>query len=265
MTKIVTIVQARCGSSRLPGKILMPVLGQTTLYRMIERLEKSKLKGTIVIATTDASEDDIIVNACENAGWEYYCGHEHDLLDRHYQVASKYNADIIIKIPSDCPLIDHRIVDKVIRYFLDHKLDYVSNLHPPTYPDGNDVEIMTITALEKAWMEANAAFEREHTTPYIWENPSLFSIGNVTWEKGLDYAMSHRLTLDYGEDYNCIKAIFEALYPYDCDFSLDQILKLLENRIDIFEMNKKYAGVNWYRHHLDELKTIESSQTKILM
>ncbi len=264
MNNVVTIVQARCGSSRFPGKILHPVLGESLLFRMIERLEFSALKGDIVIATTTSSQDDIIEKLSLDKGWKYFRGDETDLLDRHYQAAKMYEADIVLKIPSDCPLIDYRIVDSIIAYYLSGDYNYVSNLHPASFPDGNDVEVMSFQTLEKAWLRAEKDFEKEHTTPYIWERPDQFKIGNYLWESGRDFSMSHRLTIDYPEDYEFITAVFDALYPSNPSFSLTDILSLLEKRPDIFKINHDYAGVNWYRNHLNDLKTIDNSKTKII-
>lgn len=257
-------MQARMSSTRLPGKVMLPVLGKSLLERMMERLNRSKLAGTIVVATTQDGEDDVIAQLCADNGWNCFRGDKYDLLDRHYQAAKFYNAGIVLKIPSDCPLIDHRIIDEVIKYFLGHDFDFVSNLHPATYPDGNDVEVMTFEALEKAWREATRDFEREHTTPYIWEHPEKFSTGNFVWPTGRNWSMSHRFTIDYPEDYAFIKAVFDALYPDNPDFSLENILDLLEQRPDIYQINAAYAGVNWYRHHLKELHTIDHSQTKMI-
>lgn len=264
--KIVTVVQARCSSSRLPNKILLPLVGKELLLRQIERISFSKLAGTIVVATSTESADDIVEKLCLENNILCFRGNLTDLLDRHYQAAKLYNADAVVKIPSDCPLIDFRIIDKVLDYFVrnNDKYDYVSNLHPATYPDGNDVEIMHFSVLEKAWKEAEKDFEREHTTPYIWENPQIFKIGNVVWETGKDYSMSHRFTIDYPEDYQFIKEVYERLYPNNPYFSLDDILNLLESKPELKKINEKYNGVNWYRNHLDELKTISPNQTKII-
>jgi spore coat polysaccharide biosynthesis protein SpsF len=170
----------------------------------------------------------------------------------------------VIKIPSDCPLIDPEIIDKVILYYINNKenFDFVSNLHPPSYPDGNDVEIMSFQTLENAWINAKKDFEREHTTPYIWENPDKFRIANITWETGLDYSMTHRFTIDYKEDYEFIKKVYSELYEDNNRFGLKDILALLENKPEIKKINEIYTGVNWYRDHLDELKTISPEQTK---
>ena len=262
MKKIVTVIQARSGSTRLPGKVMLDLLGKPLLLRMIERVQASKLAGTLVIATTGEKEDDVIAELCAQNNFNCYRGHSFDLLDRHYRAGKLFKADAVVKIPSDCPLIDMAVIDRVLQYFLDNDYDYVSNLHPATYPDGNDVEVMKFTALEKAWQEADKNFEREHTTPYIWEHPDKFTLANLPWETGLDYSMSHRWTIDYPEDFAFIKAIYEHLYPVKRDFGLQDILNLTEKRPDIFALNSKYAGVNWYRNHLDELKTIGAEQTK---
>jgi spore coat polysaccharide biosynthesis protein SpsF len=262
LKKIVTVIQARSGSSRLPGKVMLEISSKPLLLRMIERVQASKLAGTIVIATTEEKEDDIIAALSAKNNLHCYRGSSLDLLDRHYQAAKLFAADAVVKIPSDCPLIDPAVIDKVLQYFTANDFDYVSNLHPASYPDGNDVEVMKFAAIEKAWKEATRALEREHTTPYLWENPDKFSLANVSWETGLDYSMSHRWTIDYPEDFAFIKTIYEHLYPANPHFGLQDILNLTNERPDIFAINNKYAGVNWYRNHLDELKTIGAGQTK---
>ncbi len=264
---VVTVIQARTSSTRLPGKVLLPLFGDTLLARMIERVSLAKRIGKIVIATTTSEEDAQIVEWCQQNQIEVYQGSKSDLLDRHYQVAIKHKADVVVKIPSDCPLIDPGVIDNVIGFYLlnQNKFDYVSNLHPATFPDGNDVEVMSFAALEIAWENATATMELEHTTPYLWENPSQFRIGNVTWETGLDYSMSHRWTIDYPEDYEFIKQVYERLYPINPKFSLSDILQLLENEPTLKKINEKWVGVNWYRNHLHELKTVGKEQTRVLV
>lgn len=260
---IVTVVQARVSSTRLPGKVLLPILGKPLLLLMIERIQKAKLIGNVVVATSVNPDDDVIENLCiENS---IYCfrGHLTDLLDRHYQVAKKLNADAVVKIPSDCPLIDPTIIDKVLNFFIENvEYDYVSNLHPATYPDGNDVEIFSFQALEKAWRKATKNYEREHTTPFFWENSNVFKVGNVSWEKGLDYSSTLRFTIDYKEDYEFIKKVYEELYPTNPDFNLNDILRLLEQKPELIQINHKFVGTYWYDNHLNELKNIEEYKAK---
>ncbi len=257
-------MQARVSSSRLPRKVLLPILGETLLARMIERLQQMRHEAQIVIATSTESGDDAIETAAKAMQIPCFRGSLNNLLDRHYQAARQFEADLILKIPSDCPLIDPRVVDATLDFYFQHAdvFDYVSNLHPATFPDGNDVEIMTFNCLHRAWQQATRTLELEHTTPYIWENPDQFRIGNVEWQTGLDYSMSHRFTIDYLADYEFIKTVFEQLYPLKKDFSLEDILALLAKNPDIYALNAEYVGVNWYRNHLDELKTVSATQTK---
>jgi spore coat polysaccharide biosynthesis protein SpsF len=264
------------GSSRLPGKVLMPLQGKPLFVRQAERVSAARFRGRVVIATTTENGDDEIEAICREEGLDCFRGHPTDVLDRHYQAALNRGGlgvsgtdgrpDAVIKIPSDCPLIDPAVIDLVIRYFLDHsgEYDFVSNLHPATWPDGNDVEIMTFSALERAWREAGRPMEREHTTPYIWERPDIFRIGNVTMANGEDLSMSHRFTIDYPADYAFVSTVFDELYPSNPFFGVRDILALLERRPGIYAINAQFAGVNWYRHHLSELKTVGTGQTRQL-
>ena len=252
------------GSSRLPGKVILPLAGEPLILRMHERVLNSKYAGQIVVAITKEEVDDKLFKLCMQNNINVYRGNTFDLLDRHFQIAKLFHAEAVVKIPSDCPLIDPEIIDKVILYYINNrnKYDFVSNLHPPSYPDGNDVEVISYSTLENAWINAKKDFEREHTTPYIWENPDKFRIGNVDWETGLDYSMTHRFTLDYNEDYEFIKRIYDELYKKNNRFSLNDILELLEKKPEIKKINQMYAGVNWYRNHMNELRTISPEQTK---
>lgn len=262
--KIVTVIQARMSSTRLPGKVLLPILGRPLLIRMIERVNSAKLIGQLVVATSVNSDDDEIEKLCADNGINCYRGHLTDLLDRHYQVGKLFGAEAIVKIPSDCPLIDPGIIDKVLEYYINSdELDYVSNLHPASYPDGNDVEIFSFQAIECAWKDATKDFEREHTTPFIWENKEHFAIGNVLWESGHDYSSSHRWTIDFPEDYEFIRKVYEALYPANPLFSLGDILDLLSQNPDIAGINSQYLGKYWYEEHLDELQNINEYKDKI--
>jgi spore coat polysaccharide biosynthesis protein SpsF len=264
--KLATIVQARMSSSRLPSKVMLPLVGKPLLQRMIERVNGSILNGSVIVATSEHPSDNPIEQFCKSENINCFRGSMNDLLVRHLKAAEEVGAEFVIKIPSDVPLIDPEVINRVIYFFFDNlgKFDFLSNLHPATYPDGNDVEIMTIESLRIAHKDANRTLEREHTTPYLWENPQLFSIANIAWETGLDFSMTHRWTIDYEEDYLFIKKIYDELYSTERIFSLSDILKLLESKPEISEINKKYAGVNWYRNHIGDLKTINENQTKQL-
>jgi spore coat polysaccharide biosynthesis protein SpsF len=253
MTRAI-LVQARTGSTRLPGKILRPLAGRPLLERQLERIGAARGPFELVVATTVDPADDAVVDLCRRTGVRCFRGHPTDLLDRHLGAARELGADEVVKIPSDCPLIDPRVIDRVLATFDPARHDYCGNLHPGSWPDGNDVEIMPMAALERAHREAQAPFEREHTTPYLWNHPDRFRLHNVVWERGVDLSQSHRFTIDYEEDYRFIAAVYDALYDALRVFCVDDILRLLEERPDIYALNAAHRGVFWYRHHQDELK-----------
>lgn len=259
---ILIIIQARTGSKRLPGKVLLPVCGRPLLSLMIERVQYSKFGNNLVIATTTETEDDGIVSLAIRENVNYFRGHATDLLDRHFKAALKFNADVVVKIPSDCPLIDASVIDRVIEFYLQNEsvYDYVGNLNPPSYPDGNDVEVISFTALHKVWKNATDSFDREHTTTYIFRNPEQFKTANVKWEKDIDLSRKYRFTLDYPEDYEFIKAVYEELYDDDPFFGLEDILTLLERKPYISSINKKHAG----KFFLDSINLKKHSTTRYI-
>jgi spore coat polysaccharide biosynthesis protein SpsF len=261
---VVTIVQARISSSRLPGKIMLPILGKPLLIRMLERVQAAKLIGQLVVATSKNPDDNEIEQLCIEENIACYRGHLTDLVDRHYQVAKLYRADAVVKIPSDCPLIDPTVIDRVLKKFIDNdEYDFVSNLHPATYPDGNDVEVFSFAALECAWRDSAKDYEREHTTPFIWEHSDAFGIGNVEWESGLDYSSTHRWTIDFPEDYEFIRKIYEELYFKNSEFKLNDILALLKQKPELTQINSRYVGKYWYENYLDELTHIDEYKNKL--
>jgi len=266
MTTLV-IVQARTGSRRLPRKVLLPLAGRPMLARQLERMQAATTAFDLVVATTSDPADDAIREICRTCDVDCASGHPTDLLDRHYHVARRAGAEVVVKVPSDCPLIDPGVIDRVLAHYQRHSgdFDFVSNLHPPTWPDGNDVEVLPFEVLETAWRESTRELDREHTTPFVWDQPDRFRIGNVRWETGLDLSTSHRFTVDYEEDHAFVAAIYDALWsPTRPVFRLHEILDLLAARPDLRELNEHYVGVNWYRHYLRELATIDASQTRLL-
>tara|TARA_B100001142_G_C14344265_1_gene659272 strand:+ start:582 stop:1391 length:810 start_codon:yes stop_codon:yes gene_type:complete len=257
---ITCIIQARTESSRLPGKILLPGYNKPLLVHLVERLKKSKLIKKIIVATTINKIDDGIFHLCKLNKIEVFRGNALDLLDRYYKCSIKYKVKNILRITSDCPLMDYRIIDKVIKKYISTNCDFVSNVQPPTLPDGFDVEIFKFKALKKAYFEANQKYEREHVTPYIWDNPSKFSSYNCKFYSEENYYNRYRLTLDYLEDYHLIWNIYKSLYSKNKYFSLEDVLNYLKKNKSIIT-NKKYIKVNWYRHHLKNLKTISRKDT----
>jgi spore coat polysaccharide biosynthesis protein SpsF len=262
---IVIVCQTRVGSSRLPGKTLLPLAGKPMILRFMERVMRSSYASACVVAATTDPSDDVLVTRCLEQGLHVFQGHPTDLLDRHYRTGIAYNADVVVKIPSDCPLIDPMIIDRVIKHFLDHQgsVDYVSNLHPATYPDGNDVEVMTMHALEQAWLHASKQHEREHTTPWLWDGNPAIRIGNHRWESGRDLSMSHRWTVDYPEDYMFVRAVYDQLFAKNPQFGLEDVLELVADHEEIHTLNSHLAGVNWYRNHIGELATIRAEHTRL--
>lgn len=252
-------------SKRLFGKVLMNILGKPVLWHLIKRLERSKLIDKIVIATARNKSNISILRLCKEIGVDVFVGDEDDVLDRYYKAAKRYNATVIVRITADCPLIDPKVTDRVIKYYLENKdkFDYVSTNHPATFPDGLDTEVFSFETLEKAWRNAEKQYEREHVTPYIWDQPEKFRIGNV--ENDEDLSVRERWTLDYEEDFEFIKAIYENLYKEGEIFFMEDVLQLLKDKPELRDINRKYRGVTWYalQKHLDELKTVDKSKYKL--
>src|SRR5512145_1583546 len=187
--RLLVVVQARTGSSRLPGKVLLPLAGRSVLEQQIDRIRCARTPFDLVVATTTSPDDDAIEASCRRIDVACFRGHPTDLLDRHYRAAVRFGAEAVVKIPSDCPAIDPAVIDRVLGCFLSGGFDFVSNLHPASWPDGMDVEAMTLEALRAAHSDARRSHEREHTTPFLWDQPHRFRIGNVRWVQGRDLSM----------------------------------------------------------------------------
>ena len=235
--KTVAIIEARMTSTRLPGKIMLPVLGKPTLELLIERLKRSKLLDKIVIATTKNSTDDIVEHLADRIGVGCFRGSEDDVLDRVLCAAHAYEADVIVEITGDSPLIDPNILDQVVRIYLKNNLDYVSNDLKVTYPHGMDVQVFSTAVLEKVARLTQDPIDHEHVSLYIYEHPEIFSLVNIESNLPEKY-WNARLCLDTKEDFQLIKAIFELLYPKNPAFTLDDIVDLLETRKDLLELNQ---------------------------
>ncbi|MGO8795560.1 MAG: cytidylyltransferase domain-containing protein [Candidatus Sulfotelmatobacter sp.] len=231
--KTVAIIQARTGSTRLPGKVLKDLGGQTVLARVVARLRRVRLIGELLVATSDSPADDALVTECGNCSVAFYRGDENDVLDRYYQAAKMARADVVVRITSDCPLIDPEIADKTIAVFMKVRPDYASNALVRTYPRGLDTEVMSIEALSRAWQEARNPHEREHVTPYIYEHPDKFKILPVTGDE--DYSRQ-RWTLDTPEDLEFVRSIY-ARFPGDAAFSWCDVLQLVEREPELLKIN----------------------------
>ncbi len=171
---IIAIVQARMGSSRLPGKVLRKIKGKTLLELYLNRVKLNQLIDKIVIATTTKSSDDIIEELAKKLGFDCFRGSESDLLDRFWQCAKKYKADVIVRLTADDPFVDYQVIDRAIKIFNENQADFVTNHFEPTYPEGLDIEVYSIGALERSWQDAKLLSEREHVFPYIQNHQSQF-------------------------------------------------------------------------------------------
>lgn len=257
--KVLVVVQARLGSRRLPGKVLLPLAGRPLLERMLQRLLAARFPFQLCVATSTLAEDEPIRRLCQRLAVPVVSDHPTDLLARHVAAGRAWRADVVAKIPSDCPLIDPVIVDRVLGHYAARhdELDFVTNLHPPSWPDGNDVEVMPMRVLELAAREAKKPFEREHTTPFIWERPERFRIANVTWGCGRDLSKTHRFTIDYQEDYDFIARVYEELCtPERPIFSLPDILALLSQKPELTRINARWCGDSWHRAELGQLRRV---------
>ena len=260
-SKFACILQARISSTRLPGKILLNGPSKPLLIHTIERLKKSKLFTKIIVATTTSKIDDIIFDLCKKNNIIVYRGHPTNLLNRYYNCAKKFKIKNIIRITSDCPLIDSDIIDLMIKRFNEKKIDYLSNIHPPSLPDGFDVEIFTFEALKKTFSSAREDFQKEHVTPFMWDQPKKFLVENFLCTKEKYLYEKYRLTLDYKEDYYVITKIYNALYSQNKFYTLQKILRYIKKNPKIM-INKSLIKVNWYKNHLKKLKTIKKIDTK---
>lgn len=235
---VVAIIQARMSSSRLPGKVMKEISGFPMIYHVLNRVSSVKRVNQIVVATTVDTTDDSIAEFCLQNGYNCFRGHSFDVLDRYYQAARKYNADIIVRITSDCPIIDPEIIDSMVLKFQDSDFDFIANRLPPpwkrTFPIGLDVEIVSFSALEKTWKEADSKFEREHVMPYLYDQPGRFNIQIVDHEP--DYG-EKRLTVDTPEDLDLIKKIFDYFSPR-IDFSWLEVMELFREFPELEKINK---------------------------
>ncbi|MCK5040597.1 MAG: glycosyltransferase family protein [Candidatus Aenigmarchaeota archaeon] len=236
MENIVAIVQTRMGSTRLPGKVMKEILGKPVILWDIDRMLLSKLINKIVIAIPYGDENDIIRDTVKNYNKDIIItrGSEDDVLDRYYNAAVQTKADVVVRMTSDCPLIDMIVSDSIIKKYLDSECDYCSNTFELTYPRGLSTEVFSFDALERAWKEAKKEYEREHVTPYIKENPGKFKLINVT----NDVDLSHlRWTLDTKEDFEFIETVYKKIYPKKHIFFKDDILALLEREPELIKIN----------------------------
>ena len=257
---IVAIIQARMGSSRLPGKTLADVAGRPLLLRVVERVQSARRIDKAVVATTDQSSDDPIADLCQQEGVDCFRGSEDDVLDRFYGAAAANRADVVVRITADCPVIDPAVIDKVIERFLNGDCDYVSNTFRYTYPDGLDTEVFTFAALEQAWRDAKKPSEREHVTPYL--RTGEFRLANVESDSPVPLG-KHRWTVDYPADLEFVRKVYEA-FSTNQQFGYQDIFHLLRERPELATIQAEtITNEGYYKSLYEQAKRGAAAKRKL--
>ncbi len=230
------VVQARLGSTRLPGKIFKTIHSKPLLSYQLERLRRVSSVEGIVVATTINPNDQAIVDYCNHEGVHCMRGSEEDVLSRYVAAASAFGLEVVVRVTSDCPIIDPDLIEKGLQCFFQHydSLDYLSICHDRTFPLGMDFEIIRVESLKKAFFEAKTESEKEHVTPYIWQHPELFRLSNL--QQKIDQS-SYRLTVDTIEDFRLIEHIINVLYPKNPEFTLHDTIAFLQEHPDLLKLN----------------------------
>jgi len=230
--KTIAIIQARMGSKRLPGKVMMKIIGKPIIEHLIDRVSKSGYINDIVVATSNKTENQELINFLKLKGIKFFIGDEEDVLSRYYLTAKKYQAKNIVRITADCPLIDYSVIDSTIKAYFEDTVDYTSNIFPRSFPKGLDTEVFSFKSLEKAFKESNKKYDREHVTPYIRESGK-FKISNFSYKKDLSHV---RLTVDWKEDFILIDKIFNIFKP-NALFTWLDIISIMDKDPNLHKIN----------------------------
>lgn len=238
--KVIAAIQVRMGSTRLPGKAIKKINGKTLIEWINYRLSFCKEVDQIVLSTSDTSENDPLESLAKDVGIDYFRGSETDLIKRLLETAKKFSADAVIRVTGDCPLVDPEILDKMIKIYRNKapEIDYVTNVLPPTFPDGIDIEIISTKTLESLDKEIKDPLYREYLTTTILENPYKFRVFNYASKKNLFHL---RLTVDYPEDFELVKIIFTKLHKDGNIFVLEDILNLFKKEPGLIKINEKWV------------------------
>lgn len=228
------MIQARTGSKRFPKKVLARIQNKPLIYYIISRVKKTKIN-QIVLLTTKKTEDKTLLRLAKKYQILGYSGEINDVLSRFYHCAIEFDADPIIRITGDCPMIDSKIIDKLLDVYQKNNYDYVTNTLPPTFPDGLDVEIFSFSALEKAFKNAKLKSEREHVTPYIRNNRKIFKIFNFVNDENLSH---FRWTVDEKKDLKLVRKIYSLMKPNE-NFNYKQILKIISKNPSLTKINNE--------------------------
>lgn len=234
---ILAVLQARTSSSRLPGKVMLPLMGAPMLARQIERLNRSNCIDRLVVATSDRPDDDCVAELAEGAGIAAFRGSLDDVLDRYHGAAAPHDPTHVVRVTGDCPLADWKVIDDAIEFAVQGGFDYASNTLNPTWPDGLDVEVVTFEALATAWRESQNPLEREHVMPFITRRPERFRLGSFEGDTDLS---ALRWTVDEPADYELVSRVYAALYPANPSFTTADILRLLKSDPALLAIN---AGI----------------------
>jgi len=254
---ILGMVQARTSSTRLPGKVLLPILGASMLARQVERLERAQSIDRLLIATTDDPSDNGIAALAAELGLDVSRGSVEDVLDRFYQAAAALRPSHVVRLTADCPLADWQLIDRTVAKILADELDYVSTSLRPTWPDGLDVEVMTFAALQTAWREARSPVEREHVTPFIISRPERFRRSSV--DSPVDLS-ALRWTVDEPRDCEFVSRVYEALYPSNPAFTTEDVLALLHDEPELIAINQGIERNEGLRLSIEKFMKESSSE-----
>jgi len=254
--KVIAIIQARLGSRRLPGKVLLNLKGKSVIRHVVERTKAAKLVDNVYVATTILEKDLSIIKECSKYNINIFCGSENDVLDRYFQLAKLLKPDHIVRITADCPVIDPRVIDLVIEDHLSKGADYTSNTLEIPYPDGQDVEVFKFSILKEAWEKASLVSEREHVTPYIKFDEKTFKINKIL---STNNNAKLRWTLDEKEDFELISIIYDELYDNNPLFSMEDIIDLLKENSSLVDINSMYIREEGYQRSLENDRIIESN------
>jgi spore coat polysaccharide biosynthesis protein SpsF len=257
MITTLAILQARMSSTRLPGKVMEPILGRPMIERQIERLVRCKRVDQLIVATSNHQEDDVLETLCHRLGVPCFRGDLENVLDRFYEAAKPYHPKHVVRLTADCPLTDPCLIDELINFYLDSQCDYASNCQEPTLPDGLDAEIFSFAALAQAWKEAVLPSHLEHVTSFIRSHPDRFKIGHYRYHKDLS---DLRWTVDEPEDLQFAIKVYEKLYPADAKFRTEDILALLEREPEIMEINSRFKRNTGMKKSIEKDKLFLSNK-----
>lgn len=247
-TEVVAVIQARMGSTRLPQKTLAAIEGRPMLHWIVQRLKKSKSVGKIIIATTTQPEDGVIEEFAKKEGTPVFRGSVNDIVDRIYQAAKMEGGEIVVRVTADCPLVDAKLLDEMVGIMQSRGYDFFSNVSPPTYPDGLDLEMLTMNCLERLWKSTRGdPFLSEWFRTYIVQNPDKFRIGNHSYKTDMSEV---RWTVDEKEDLEFVQRVYAEFRGKGADFWMDDLLALLVKKPEIGQINNRFIRDKAYKDAL---------------